>query len=213
MFTAENLPKEILEDMIAKNIYSDKCPIHYSQLQLLNLSYFGFDGSAHHDGKMIVYKGYAEQTLNIFKILFANQFPIEKIKLINDYNGSDEDSMADNNTSAFNCRLIAGSDKLSIHSYGLAIDINPMQNPYITFNDDELKLSPISGKHFLNRNNIKSGMVENLLLKENKTVIEIFKENGFTVWGGEWNDPIDYHHFQVTRELCEEIAGEINYIA
>ncbi len=209
IFSIKKLPQEILSDMMLKNIYSSECPIHHSNLALLNLSYYGFDGKEYHDGKMIVLKDYATNILNIFKILFDNKFPIEKIKLINDYNGSDEDSMSDNNTSAFNCRLIAGSRQLSIHSYGLAIDVNPKQNPYITFNDGDLKLFPKSGKEFLNRSNIRPGMVESLLLNENKTVIEIFKENGFTIWGGTWNDPIDWHHFQLPRTDCEQIAREL----
>ena len=114
-------------------------------------------------------------------------------------------SISSNNTSSFNSRLISGSDLLSIHSYGLAIDINPKQNPYLT-SCSELKIFPKCGQKFTNRSNIRPGMVESFLDNESKTVIDVFKENGFTIWGGDWNSPIDWHHFQLPRKECEEIA-------
>jgi hypothetical protein len=79
-----------------------------------------------------------------------------------------------------------------MHSYGLAIDINPVQNPYLSIGENGIvKVHPSAGVEFLNRSNIRPGMLE--------PVIHIFEKYGFTVWGGKWNNPIDYHHFEVPR--------------
>ena len=119
---------------------------------------------------------------------------------MNDFNGSDELSMAANNSSCFNFRPIAGTKTLSMHSYGLAIDINPVQNPFIVIKDrfQKVIVHPKQATEFLNRHNQRSGMVE--------PIVGILKKYGFSQWGGVWNNPIDYHHFQVSRE---EVAALI----
>jgi hypothetical protein len=141
----------------------------------------------------------AKNYIDIFKELFAVQFPIDKIKTIEQYHGDDIASMEDNNSSSFNYRKIAGTDKLSIHSYGLAIDINPVQNPMISINNQthSIEVYPKQGVNFLNRNNVRPGMLE--------PIVDIFKKHGLDVWGGSWNNPIDYHHFQVEKELAEKM--------
>ena len=101
--------------------------------------------------------------------------------------------MAANNSSCFNFRKIDGSELLSMHSYGLAIDINPVQNPFI----QKDKISPLDGKSFLNRRDEVAGLVE--------PIIDIFYKYGFTVWGGRWTTPIDYHHFQVPRDQVYDL--------
>lgn len=106
--------------------------------------------------------------------------------------------MSANNSSCFNFRKIAGTDKLSLHAYGLAIDINPMQNPFI----QNSKISPANGKDFIDRSKIKAGMVE--------PVVEVFYKYGFTEWGGNWQEPIDYHHFQVPRQQIEALLARRN---
>ena len=164
---------------------------------------------------MIVLDVVSDHVIEIFKELFEKRFPISSINLINDYNGNDNLSMENNNSSAFNCRFIENSNIHSIHSYGLAIDINPQQNPYLLTkyetNKNAVPVYPSLGMEYLNRKNIRSGMVESIVNIESKqTVIDIFYKNGFSIWGGNWNDPIDWHHFQLTRDQADTIAS-LNY--
>lgn len=208
LFSKHKLTDELVEDMIVKNIWNDNCPIHHSRLALLKLSYYDFSGAINNDGQMVVFDVVADKVLKIFESLFTNRFPINKIKLINEYNGNDFNSMEDNNTSSFNCRLIPGTDIVSIHSYGLAIDINPKQNPYVVFEQKTpgvMHVMPVSGIEYMNRLNIRDGMVESIL-PDGKTVIDIFKNNGFNIWGGTWNDSLDWHHFQLSRNDAELMA-------
>ena len=197
-FIVEVIPEITKEKMIQTRAWTKECPVSLDKLRLVRVDHYNFDGIVD-QGQLIVHESKAEDALNIFKELFAIKFPIHQIKLIDEYNGSDELSMADNNSSCFNFRKIAGTDRFSIHSYGLAIDINPMQNPMITINKNSLisEVQPKEGTNYLNRTIQKKGMVE--------SIVHIFKENGFTVWGGEWNDPIDYHHFQAGRAPAEAI--------
>jgi hypothetical protein len=112
--------------------------------------------------------------------------------------------MNDNNTSAFNDRPITGGGTPSLHAYGLAIDVNPIQNPYVTRSGVTLTFEPAAGADYANRlenrpwKRPRQGMAE--------TVIEAFAENGFLIWGGYWDSPIDYQHFQVGRPFAERLA-------
>ncbi|KKB96221.1 hypothetical protein SZ25_00692 [Candidatus Arcanobacter lacustris] len=198
LFSISSVPNNIKEDMIKKNIWNKNCPVDIQRLKLLNISYYDFDGNDHSDGKMIVLDKIAEKVSKVFKELYKQKFPIAKIKLINDYNGDDELSMADNNSSAFMCREITGGGRISLHSYGVAIDINPIQNPFISIDNLEIKISPKEGANFINRRNMRPGMIE--------PVVDIFTNNGFSIWGGTWNDPVDWMHFQLSRKEAEQLA-------
>ncbi|MBN8512528.1 MAG: M15 family metallopeptidase [Rickettsiales bacterium] len=168
-----------------------ECPFASDRLRLLDVEHFNFNGDLL-DGKLVVLDRVAVKVISIFKELKTVRFPIHQVKLIDHYHYNDDESMAANNSSAFNFRNIANSDRLSMHSYGLAIDINPVQNPYLTIEENGIvKVHPSAGVDFLNRSNIRPGMLE--------TVVHIFEKYGFTVWGGKWNNPIDYHHFEVPR--------------
>lgn len=205
-FSKSSITKELEQDMIKHNIWSYNCPVPLNRLSLLNLSYIDFDGLEHHDGQLIVHDVVADHVIEIFKKLYENKFPISSIKLMNEYHGNDEESMAANNTSAFNCRNIANSKNISIHSYGLAIDVNPVQNPFVEIDGSTVAVHPALGVDYLNRKNIRTGMVEPSFANK-QTVVEIFNQHGFTIWGGNWNTPIDWHHFQVTRQQAETIAS------
>lgn len=137
-------------------------------------------------GEIIVCDAIAEEVTEIFNELYEARFPIEKMKLIEVYEGSDLLSMGDNNTSAFNYRMIAGTNRLSNHSFGLAIDINPRQNPYIKGS----LILPEDSKEFINRSDIKKGMI----VKDNPCH-NAFLSRGW-IWGGDWLDKKDYHHFE-----------------
>lgn len=209
-FSKSKLDPKLRQDMIKKNIWSKECPVSLDRLNILRVSYVDFEGIEHHDGSIIVHDVVADHVLAIFKELFDKKFPISSINLINQYDGNDERSMEDNNTVSFNCRNIANSKLPSIHSYGLAIDINPQQNPYLITKYETGKLSipvyPSLGMVYLNRKNIRAGMVESVL-DDKETVIDVFHKHGFTIWGGAWNDPVDWHHFQLTHDQSEAIVS------
>ncbi len=192
-FTISEIPEEIAQDMQAKAIWVSDCPVALSELRLLNVSHYDFDGNIV-AGQIIVLDKIAKNVISIFEELLALKFPIHSLKLMNDFNADDELAMNANNSSGFNFRAIAGTDKLSMHSYGLAIDINPLQNPYIIIdeNTNNVEVFPVQGAKFLNRNNLRKGMVE--------PIVPIFKKHGISIWGGDWNSPIDYHHFQTERD-------------
>jgi len=149
----------------------------------------------------------------IFSTLYQHKFPMHQAKTIDEYVGQDRLSMAANNTSAFNYRPIAGKTLLSVHSYGVAIDLNPVQNPCLepkTITDPEevfIAVQPAAGQGYLNRINVRSGMAEEVLdPSTGMRVIELFQQNGFYVWGGRRNDPVDWQHFQPSRAMAEWLA-------
>ena len=108
------------------------CPVGTGDLGLLTLTHRGFDGAVHM-GELVVHEDHALAVVGVFKVLFEAGFPIQRMKLVDEYQGDDDASMEANNTSAFNCRLATGSDDTwSQHAYGWAIDINPVQNPMST---------------------------------------------------------------------------------
>lgn len=195
-FYINEIPDNIKQSMIQKRIWQNACPVSFDQLRLLQVDHYNFTNHVL-TGEIVTHVRMAENVIKIFKELFRLKFPIDKIKLIDEYNGNDELSMSDNNSSCFNYRNIQHSDMLSIHSYGLAIDINPLQNPFIIIDNDnyDIKVYPRKSLEFLNRHNQRLGMVE--------PIVDIFKNHGFDDWGGLWNDPIDYHHFQVNRRDVE----------
>ena len=200
-FRSKPLSSLLKKSMVSQNIWSQNCPIPLERLVLLKLKHFNFSGNKK-NGEMVVLDVAAKGTLAIFYALYNAKFPIHKIRLINEYLGNDNKAMRDNNSSAFNCRKIAGSSDFSIHAYGLAIDINPMQNPIICGD----KILPSQGANYIDRSDIRPGMVENKY-NGKETVIELFARNGFTIWGGNWQSPVDLHHFQPTRDIARIIAN------
>lgn len=203
-FSIEPLSEESQKEMIEKNVWSEKCPVHLDRLKAVHFSYYDFNEELHQDGQIVVLDAVAPRVLNIFKQLYEMKFPIAKAKPMEFYGGNDVLSMADNNTVCFNNRDITGGGSISIHSYGLALDINPIQNPYIAFGKQESPLTcaaeiqPYEGSTYINRTNLRPGMVE--------SAVSIFKDNGFMVWGGQWNTPIDWQHFQTPRSLAQLLA-------
>lgn len=165
--------------------WKDGAPVNLDELRYLEVTYWGFDDETH-VGELVVHEAVADEVVEIFNEIYEAKFPIESIKLVDDYNADDNLSMDDNNTSAFNYRVIAGSDKLSMHSYGLAIDINPIQNPYVKGDI----VSPSKGKEYLDRDDIRKGMI----IKDD-ACYNAFVNRGWT-WGGNWDLLKDYQHFE-----------------
>lgn len=129
------IPSSNLAKMIKTGVWKQNCPVHYSELRLLRLKFKNFQGEIKL-GQMVVHRDVAQEVIDIFDQLLELEFPIEKMRLMEEYSGSDTDSMTDNNTSGFCCRSITGKmNEYSKHSYGKAIDINPQLNPYVKVKD------------------------------------------------------------------------------
>ena len=197
MFMYTKLNQDIIEK-ISGNSYNEKANYPIDDLRYVKVSYIGMDANSHL-GELIVHKEVAKDITEIFEELYRYKFPIEKMKLIDEYNASDEESMADNNTSALNVRDIAFSKGiLSQHSFGIAIDINPIQNPYVRGS----YISPKEGEIYQNRDEYQKGMI----LKDG-VVYNAFIKRGW-IWGGEWEDLKDYQHFEKAVEVECEIIEE-----
>lgn len=183
IFSYTPIPEEVKEKMLGFSM-PENIPISFDELSYLTLSYYGFDGNTH-VGEMIVNKRVAADVVDIFKEIYEKKYPIDKIKLIDEYNAIDELSMNDNNSSSFCYRTIKNTNIVSNHGKGLAIDINPVQNPHVIGDD----ISPKSGYNFKDRSNIKQGMII-----EGDDLYNAFIKRGWT-WGGHWKNP-DYQHFE-----------------
>lgn len=181
--TARPIPADVVQLMKATS-WRAGCPVPIYKLSLLEMSYVGFDGAAH-KGRMIVATHVANQVLGAFKALYDARYPINKVRLVEEYGASDAKSMADNNTSAFNCRKVAGTTKFSQHSYGTAIDINPVQNPWVR----GTAVDPPAGAAFVNRS-----LTHPAIIRDGSAATAAFDAIGWG-WGGRWGSPKDYQHF------------------
>lgn len=188
LFYSTEITPEI-QKRIAGISYKENDNIALSELRYIQVPYYGFDGETH-IGELIVNRDIESDILEIMKELYDNQYPIEKMQLIDEYGADDEKSMEDNNTSAFNYRCVNGSTKLSKHSLGLAIDINPRYNPCVRKIDGELSVEPANGSAYTDRSQDFPYKID-----ENDLCYRLFMEHGFT-WGGNWNSLKDYQHFE-----------------
>ena len=180
----------------AVNLVSDPATlqISYDDLRYLKVLYYDFDGNVQ-EGELICNAFIAEDLKEIFYELYCNQYPIESIRLIDDYNGDDTASMEANNTSCFNYRVVDGTTSLSKHALGCAIDINPFYNPYVVFDktgNGQDYISPKGSEIYADRSKDFAYKID-----EQDLCYRLFKEHGFT-WGGNWNSCKDYQHFQKT---------------
>lgn len=191
---------DLINDTIKKGIWTDACPVSLEKMVVVKVMYIGFD-DIEHEGEIMVFDALAKSVKKIFAALFEIRFPIYRIDLINKFDGDDNRAMEENNTSGFNCRYIEGTTKYSMHSYGMAIDINPVQNPFVFEENGKTIVLPEASKDYLDRNNLRKGMVT-------EEVVKIFKDNEFAVWGGEWNSIKDWHHFEVSKELLAEMLSD-----
>lgn len=179
------IPKR-LQTKMQKYTWREGCPIAINDLAEVQISYFGFDNKVH-KGTLIVNKELAPEILDIFKEIYEQKFPLEKIKPVEEYKGDDNASMLDNNTSAFNCRAMTDfPDQYSVHSFGSAIDINPLINPYV--NGD--KVEPTVSAKYVARNVDEKGKIT-----ADSPVYKAFIDRGWQ-WGGDWKNIKDYQHFE-----------------
>lgn len=186
IFTKEEIPEDVRDQMWNVTI-NENSAVGFSDLSYLTVTYMGYDDKSH-EGHLIVDKTLADEVLNIFKELYNINFPIEKMNLPCEYGGVDELSMEDNNTSAFNNRPIEGTNTVSNHALGRAIDINPLINPYIKYSTDTVL--PTIGRVYLDRTSDNKGIIT-----KDSECVKIFEKYGWT-WGGNWNSLKDYQHFE-----------------
>lgn len=179
------LPPDI-EQRIKGKSWKEDCPIPLSDLAYVELTHYDLKGKVCF-GELLCHKNLIQEFIEIFRKLFDVKYPIEKMRLIDDYDANDEASMEDNNSSAFCSRAITGTvGKFSKHSYGGTIDINPKFNPYVK---GKIVL-PKNATPYLDRTlNIPE------MIKEGDSCYTAFIDAGFQ-WGGHWQTLKDYQHFE-----------------
>lgn len=172
------------------------CTVPYEDLNYVGLLYINFNGEEQ-AGELICNKAIAQDMVEIFYELYQSGYQIERIRLIDEYDGDDTLSMMDNNTSCFNYRVVDGTTNLSKHALGCAIDINPFYNPYVVYNKDgsgETYISPKGSEIYTDRSQNFPYKID-----ENDLCYKLFTAHGFT-WGGDWNSCKDYQHFQIVLQ-------------
>jgi hypothetical protein len=164
------------------------CPVALRDLRLLTLTYRGFDGKTHR-GRLVVHEDAAFDVVAVFRKLYQADYPIRRMKLIDAYGASDFDSIEADNTSAFNCRRATGSGSWSQHAYGLAVDVNPIENPYV----EGGRVYHDASRRFVDRSRQLPGMVH-----AGDAVVDAFSAVGWG-WGGSWSGSVkDYQHFSAS---------------
>ena len=161
------------------------CPVPIRQLRLLRVRHWGFDGDFHR-GRLVVHEEEAREVLRAVEDLFRHRFPIRRMEVADAYGGDDHRLMNADVTSAFNCRFVAGTRTWSQHAYGRAIDINPIENPYVTPSGH---VSPPAGRPYADRSRNAEG-----LIKPGSSTVRAFRRVGWG-WGGQWAGTKDFMHF------------------
>lgn len=175
--------------------YKKNCPLPLDELRYLHVLHKDLSGKTL-EGELICNVKIAESLTDIFKKLYAENYPIEKIRLIDEYDADDELSMRDNNSSCFNFRYVSFTNRISLHGYGLAVDINPLYNPYIKTVDGKKVIAPDNSAEFEDRKKNFPYKID-----ANDLCCRLFKEHGF-IWGGDcWDDEKDYQHFFIEKEI------------
>ena len=178
-----------------QNTTKKSCPVPLKDLKLLTITHLGYDGKDK-QGVLLVHKSVASNVEKIFEELYEIKYPIYQMKLVSKYNNNDWESIEANNTSAYNCRKVEGTTRWSNHSYGKAIDINPIENPYIS------KKGYISHKESLKyakRVHKEDTLQDKAVLLKDDEAVKIFKKHGWS-WGGDWITIKDYQHFEYKKK-------------
>jgi len=163
------------------------CPVALRDLRLLTLSHWGFDGRVR-IGRLIVHRDVAHELVQVFRDLYAARFPIRRVVPVDAYGASDFRSIEADNTSAFNCRFVEGTTRWSNHAYGRAIDVNPIENPYVSGGST----SHSASRPYVSRTPRRPGMAY-----EGGALVRAFDRIGWG-WGGRWTSVKDYQHFSET---------------
>jgi poly-gamma-glutamate synthesis protein (capsule biosynthesis protein) len=169
--------------------YRAGCPVGLRRLRHLRVGFVGFDGAAR-TGQIVVHAAESRAVVTVFRRLYAARWPIRRMRLVDHYRGDDDASMAANNTSGFNCRRVAGTTRWSEHSYGRAIDVNPVQNPYVVGSS----VSPEAGRPYADLDRSADGSRRRGVIRARDVVVRSFRRIGWE-WGGRWIHSKDYQHF------------------
>lgn len=188
-FSIQEISDSVFARMQGKS-FPTHCTVKRSDLRYLQVLHVDADGETHR-GEMVCNKAIAEDLLEIFQELYRQRYPIERMRLIDDYDADDERSMQDNNSSSFCYRVVEGSTKLSKHAQGMAVDVNTLYNPCVRKRKDGTVLvQPSTAKRYTNRSRkFPYKIVEGDLM------FRLFTERGFQ-WGGHWKSLKDYQHFE-----------------
>jgi len=162
------------------------CPVARESLRLITMTYRGFDGRVR-EGRLVVSVRVARGVVKVFRTLYDSGYPIRRMVPIDAYGNDDDRSLAADNTAAFNCRNVAGTSRWSMHAYGEAVDVNPVENPYVHGGT----ISPRAGKSFLSRPTRRG------VIHHGDAVWRAFRSIRWG-WGGDWSSPVDYQHFSST---------------
>ncbi|WP_303920623.1 M15 family metallopeptidase [Treponema berlinense] len=183
-----SISDEIFEKIYGKSFKED-CTVPRENLRLVKVLHKNLEGQTL-QGELICSEKIAGILLKIFRELYLEGYPIEKIRLVDEYEADDEKSMADNNSSCFNFRFISFTKKISKHGEGLAVDINPLYNPYIKKVGDRVNVEPANALPYSDRTADFPYKI-----RKGDAAYRLFTENGFE-WGGDWQTVKDYQHFE-----------------
>ena len=203
-FSVREISNDLFDRMRGGNTYKEDCFVPREDLRYLLVLHKDKEGSTH-QGEMVVHKRIAEDVLEVFEQLYDAGYPIERMVLPDNYLADDEIMMRDNNSSSFNFRFISHTDRISKHGLGMAVDINPLYNPYhktVTNEDGTVKevIEPATGEIYLDRTRDFDYKIE-----KDDLCYRLFIEKGFA-WGGDRTDRKDYQHFELPTEITERYS-------
>ena len=173
------------------------CTLPREDLRYLHVLHVDGAGEVH-EGEMVVNYHIAEDVLEILRKLYEAGYPIERMRLMDEYDADDETAMRDNNSSCFNFRFISHTTRVSKHGLGLAVDINTLYNPYTRVADGVRIVEPATGEAYLDREADFPYKIT-----EGDLCWQLFAEHGF-IWGGSWKNRKDYQHFEVPTDVIRQ---------
>lgn len=198
-FYISEITDELFEKMQGKS-YKDDCNVPREDLRYIHILHKNLEGDTC-EGEMVCHKIIAQDLLEIFEELYLNDYPIERMVLIDEYGADDETSMTANNSSCFNYRVISHTTKISKHGLGIAVDINPLYNPYTKIVDGTRIVEPAAGEPYLDREADFPYKID-----EDDLCYKLFIEHGFE-WGGSWTSAKDYQHFEMPDPIADELRA------
>jgi len=189
---------DIKKRMIKGNSWKKGCPVGLQDLRYVRVRHWNFKGGSSL-GELIVHADVAKDVTEIFEELYAIGYPVRQMRLVSDFKGNDWQSIEAGNTSALNCRSLTGSSKKwSNHAYGMAIDLNPIENPYIARSG---RISHKASLKYRKRVHVPSrGLADKAMALKDDEVVHIFKKYGWK-WGGDWSGIKDYQHFSFRAKV------------
>lgn len=196
-FYIKNIDDNIFERIKGKS-YKEDSTIPLSDLRYLHILHKDLRGKTL-EGEMICNISIAKDVLDIFKKLYEANYPIERVRFIDEYNADDETSMRENNTFSFNFRFISGTKKVSKHGLGMAVDINPLYNPYVKEIDGKVHVEPLTASEYVDRKKNFPYKID-----KNDLAYKLFTEHGFE-WGGNWKSLKDYQHFEMPDVVVKKL--------